>query len=321
MKRSYLIALTLIGAGHMATASPTANNVFSGKVISQISDGQSVTTLSYNDAMQLIGADTSTPYGSSKVSFDYTPGTYNTETYDIVMTLTDPGETITCYLTLGENGYVSRSYEVEESFGEVAEHEVYTFSYNVNGQLSEVSESDFLDSETYTFFYDSTGDITMSSKRGSDNDNETYTIAYSSTAQPQMLANKGAIMDFDLFGFDSTEASYLYYAGLLGKPTTHLPITSIEKEANGDTTSSSIKWTLGTDGFPTAMREFEGRELEAQMIFTWRDIAAVKSIEMEESDGSVVGYYDLMGKKHAQPLRGLNIVKMSDGTTKKILNY
>jgi hypothetical protein len=32
-----------------------------------------------------------------------------------------------------------------------------------------------------------------------------------------------------------------------------------------------------------------------------------------------VGYYDIMGRQYDNPQQGINIVKMSDGSTRKVL--
>ena len=41
--------------------------------------------------------------------------------------------------------------------------------------------------------------------------------------------------------------------------------------------------------------------------------------ERNDSKWVVKGYYDISGKKHEEPQQGLNIIRYSDGSAKKII--
>ena len=49
------------------------------------------------------------------------------------------------------------------------------------------------------------------------------------------------------------------------------------------------------------------------------DVTAINRIYDDEAEGRIVGIYDLNGRKLERLQRGMNIVRMSDGTTKKIV--
>jgi len=50
------------------------------------------------------------------------------------------------------------------------------------------------------------------------------------------------------------------------------------------------------------------------------DASAVQKISEEESEAKVIGNYSIDGKRLAQPLNGLNLQKLSNGKTIKIIN-
>lgn len=52
-----------------------------------------------------------------------------------------------------------------------------------------------------------------------------------------------------------------------------------------------------------------------QMVST---VAGIDNIMTEKADTTVAGYYDMLGRKSATPHRGVNIVRYSDGTTRKV---
>ncbi len=58
---------------------------------------------------------------------------------------------------------------------------------------------------------------------------------------------------------------------------------------------------------------------EEQTFTTLEDLTGINSVGYApESAPTVTGYYDLSGRKSATPHRGVNIVRYSDGTTRKI---
>ncbi len=49
------------------------------------------------------------------------------------------------------------------------------------------------------------------------------------------------------------------------------------------------------------------------------DVTAINRIYDDEAEGRIIGIYDLNGRKLERLQRGMNIVRMSDGTTKKVV--
>ena len=49
------------------------------------------------------------------------------------------------------------------------------------------------------------------------------------------------------------------------------------------------------------------------------DVSAVQEISGEEAEAKVTGYYSIDGKRLSAPQKGQNIIRMSDGTTRKIV--
>ena len=61
-----------------------------------------------------------------------------------------------------------------------------------------------------------------------------------------------------------------------------------------------------------------------EQMFTTESITGIEGVKESAAGSSkavtVVAYYDLNGKRLSQPLKGLNIIRMSDGTTRKIVS-
>ena len=97
------------------------------------------------------------------------------------------------------------------------------------------------------------GDITNVKRYDSDdNSRYEYSISYTSDTQTTPVANKGNVMLFDeSLGIDIDEMAPLYYAGLLGNGTRHLPMMMTEVEEEGSSYIYTYFWTLNASGFPT----------------------------------------------------------------------
>ncbi|MDE6377677.1 MAG: DUF4595 domain-containing protein, partial [Duncaniella sp.] len=93
-----------------------------------------------------------------------------------------------------------------------------------------------------------------------------YTIAYTDADNATPIANKGAIMFFDdCFGIDMDEFAPAYYAGLLGKATTHLPLSNVE---DGET--ETFFWGLNEAGFPVSLVIRDNGQVEGSpLFFNW----------------------------------------------------
>ena len=58
---------------------------------------------------------------------------------------------------------------------------------------------------------------------------------------------------------------------------------------------------------------------EEQSFTTEADLTAVGGIEAESAEIIIIGYFDLKGRRYDMPQKGLNIVRYSDGTSRKLM--
>ncbi len=312
---AFLASLFASSAAMASATSVSAANVFGDRLVSQITEGSKVVSLKYNDSYQLTEVTTKSPYATSSAIFSYEGGTYNGEPYDVKVEITDPSQHLICYLTTDENGFATKSVEIETEAGESAEYETYMYEYDADGHLVKVTETGIFYNETVAFEYIN-GDIVSATKV--DDEVENYKVSYTSSTVSTPINNVGKLMNFDAFGLDNFENTYFYYAGLLGTSTEHLPLLSIESDNDGSDTTR-YDWTLNNDGYPIQFKEYEGNELEDIMNYSWIGTAAIASIDIDDAQSHVSGYYDINGFRHDVPVKGLNIQRHTDGTTSKIM--
>lgn len=58
---------------------------------------------------------------------------------------------------------------------------------------------------------------------------------------------------------------------------------------------------------------------EEQTFTTMQGATGISTVETEDGEPTIVGYYDIGGRKLNEPQHGINIVKYSDGTARKVL--
>lgn len=168
--------------------------------------------------------------------------------YDMIMRQTDTyeNETLVFYIKL-KNGFIEYAYEEYERGSESPAE--WWFKYNVSGFMTEMKRSEG-DNEVTTITYDKAGDITSVSIV--DDENKTpsvYNIYYTDASHTSPVANKGCVMLYDsTLGIDMDEMAPAYYAGILGKPTAHLPL-----DLKGKRMHSIFDWKLNADGMPVSM--------------------------------------------------------------------
>lgn len=184
---------------------------------------------------------------------------------------------------LGKNGYISGMTD-NDSWG------TFSFSLDYDNQGRIVTRTD-TDSDSYgnsrsktTITYNNDGDIIrvdMSSESIDDGEKSTETysaiVEYTDETITKPIENKGGIMFYDeFFDIDFDEDLCLYYAGLLGKATAHLPI-SIRKTSkyvspyDEYTYESTLKlsWTINNKGLASSLTladEYETMTFN----FNWR---------------------------------------------------
>ena len=194
--------------------------------------------------------------GSTNVTFEYQTGSRNNlSAKSVIMTIIDknyPDEKMVMNLVIGENSFVKECYETEYFANEQPEEEYWAFEYDTNGYLVQMKRSEGDNEVTKMVYKD--GNLVSSSMTSDDPDNSQYsTIQYISDKVTESIENKGCIMCYDqTFGVDLDEMDYAFYAGLLGKATKHLPLsTTISSDPNDSNPRvDTHEWTLNQDGYP-----------------------------------------------------------------------
>lgn len=171
--------------------------------------------------------------------------------YDMVMNLNDGGDYYSFYIILNDMGYISYAYEVEignaDDGSDTAEE--WWFEYNNNGQLTKMKRTEG-DNEITTMEYDSNGDLVKVFVKDDTGDNSTCTISYTDATHSTPISNKSGIMLYDYsLRVDMDEMAPAFFAGLLGKATTNLPLSA--QEIQGVTTDYTFVWTLNSAQMPT----------------------------------------------------------------------
>lgn len=211
------------------------------------------------------GRVVSMKYGSSETcKIEYTSANA------VKVTFSDPDypeDAFTRTFSLGGNGFINGgSYTDEDGTSS------WTVGYDAQGHITSMVNT-YKDDQgsgknTLTITYDGNGDMTkytMVEDETYNGQKETYTsnvtVAYTNSKVTKALDNKGGVMLFDqIFDIDLDEDICLYYAGLLGKGTAHLPV-EVKSElkhtsSNGTETNSyttNMNWTLNSNGFASSV--------------------------------------------------------------------
>ena len=187
-------------------------------------------------------------YTFRKAFFDYSPADRDCDVR-IDITEENYGEMISLHVSLNKNGYAEYVSEIEDNRID----QDWKFEYNSNGQLIKMVRSEG-GSETTTVTYQD-GDITKVERKSKFNDSGTNsTIEYGT----EKIENKGSVMLFDeMLCIDMDEMGFAYFAGLLGKPTSHLPQSnkSIDYSSGGHkiTMCKSFSWSLDVNRLPVSV--------------------------------------------------------------------
>ena len=207
-------------------------------------------------------------------SFNYTGSradvSANVPAHDVFVRVTrKDGSTVWIfYVLLNESGFAK--YALQD-YGD-GDTDEWWFGYNSNGQLNYLKRSEG-DNEVTSITYDANGDIVKVEETDDEGDIDTDIIKYTNSTVSTAIANKGAIMQFDdLFSIDMDEFGPVYYAGMLGKATTHLPVEKVNSwidEGVTKTETTTFKWTLNNNGFPASLVEnYDGYD-STPVFFNW----------------------------------------------------
>lgn len=171
------------------------------------------------------------------------------ESYDVMMSVEYNSYIHTFYIKLNKSGFMTFYKQVEggddESEQEASDKRFGRCEYNADGQLSKLQRA--FEGDDYTITYKN-GDIVKVQNVDGGNISNTL-IEYGDT----LIENKGGLMLYDeTFGIDMDEVKYVYFAGMLGKATKHLPTKMVEEEKHVQYIYT-YDWKLNTQGLPTQL--------------------------------------------------------------------
>ena len=170
---------------------------------------------------------------------------------DVVITQTEDGLiwTIT-KVFLNEKGYVKHA-EMQQYDKDKKPYPPYSYdlTYNADDHIQTVIETDKNRKSITTISYKDGDIVSCTDKIGTETN--TYVTHYTSKEVTTPIVNKGGLMLYDLFGVDIDELEIAYFAGMMGKPTRHLPLGY---SLNGKK-QNTVTWKLDKEGYPIQYKE------------------------------------------------------------------
>ena len=213
-----------------------------------------ISYIEYNDKGQVIEMITKN-YGI--VSFDYVNGS-SRSTEQSIVNVSFPKINSNIVMTIGSNGFVSKCTQTTfDKYENKTSNDSWYFRYNENGQMIYMYRSEGNDEET-SINYNQDGDIINIKQTSNMGMNIDYTcnIFYTSSQTTSKIENSYMIMMFDeLFRIDLDEMYVAYWAGLLGKPTKHLPVGYQKSNYNDSETHEELfEWELDSTNKPLRLK-------------------------------------------------------------------
>lgn len=199
--------------------------------------------------------------------------------------------------------------------------------YDTDGHLVHFSASD--SPIRYEIEYDEMGDISTVKKfrrephNPIDRADEQYMFEYTTPWDLSDIDNIGCDMQYmNNFGIDLGLMAPAYYAGMLGKATTHLPRMIMRDGAQ----PTEIIWTLGADSYPLSSYkktigkfEIPGSTDRNGITCRWTpSVSTITDTSLDPATGTDE-WYSTNGMKLRSPKHGINILRKSDGTTSKVI--
>ncbi len=219
----------------------------------------------------------------------------------------EPIEIIKEYtMRLGDNGLISRvDYIVYEYVDERPMS--YDFSYNDDNNIIKIDADE--GGQVYEFDYEGGNLISL---QGVEDwaPGEVLEAHYTYGD----IANVGKLVFYNFYFQSFDQLNFAFLTGLMGEPSKTL-MTDAVLTADDETQTTDFKWLLDEDGYPYEMSWSE-TDSRIHTSFTWSNLTGINSVK-EETVGS--RYYSLEGIELDAPRRGINIVRNSDGTTRKVI--
>lgn len=226
----------------------------------------------------------------------------------------NPQEQDITTLFLNSDGAVEKAKCVSSDGTE----EWYEFSYNSDRQLN------------YMKRYDEDGDIEITNMKydnGSlvevnEDDGDTFYMTYTSEDMLTPIANKAGLMykcDI-IWGIDLDEFNFAYLAGLLGKAPAYLPITTRVYEEGYEYETYYNEWKLDNNDIPTVLISNDKYGSETYKYHWTKTETGINNITNNIKAPNIKATYTINGAKIKGQQKGLNIIRYSDGTTRKIVS-
>ena len=126
------------------------------------------------------------------------------------------------------------------------------------------------------------------------------------------------------FEIPTIEGATQYVASVYSDATMSQLVATTNYDAYGKITPMSTTLELSIDGFDEGVYYYKvyvksqkGEVLKVYIGTFEIELAGIEDITIDETDDVEVERYDVHGRRLEQPTRGINIIKMSDGTTRK----
>jgi len=264
-------------------------------------------TLTYKDN-KLIKADEKSAYGNEEYSssesyeFDYS------QVNKHIVTMIYCYENRTKYITLNldsDGAMEKATYD---------DGEWYEFGYNSDKQLNRMVRHDDDILETTNITYNNGSLIKVN-----EDDGDAFYMTYTSDDIPTPIENKAGLMykcDM-LWGIDLDEFNFAYMAGLLGYAPIYLPIATRSSDGYEN---NNYKWNLDNNGIPTecSYKNSENRDIIYK--YSWTTTGTgINTITDNADVPTIDATYTINGTKIKSQQKGLNIIRFSDGTTRKTI--
>lgn len=144
----------------------------------------------------------------------------------------------------------------------------------------------------------------------------------------ELTANSAKVKGYVLQGTDAiTEQGFVYWPTGTNKANATRSVTVPENAsiviAKGQVMNATLEGLTPstTYNFCAFVTTASGTIYGEEHSFTTKaDETGIESLESEQPTPSIIGYYDLNGRKLSEPQHGITIVRYSDGTARKILS-
>lgn len=197
--------------------------------------------------------------------------------------------------------------------------EWYEFYYNSDRQLNRMVRHDDDILEITEMTYDNGSLI-----RVNEDDGDAFYMTYTSVDTPSPIKNIAGLMykcDI-LWMIDLDEFNYVYMAGLLGEAPAYLPLSTREHSKWGDDYVYHYKWELDNNGIPLTCIYNTSSETYSRIYkYSWNTVeTGVNNIMTDTEVSSINAKYSINGTKIDTTQKGINIIRYSDGTTRKVIS-